>query len=127
MINKSVTKEAKSKSGQITEREFFEKLVEKSGYMDPTQVKRVYFAMKDIIFDQLKMKGGIELPELCDIYLSRAKPRIIKNRFMVSAVKKPGHHQVRIIPKWSMKEYFKTLELFYEGKSFDPGVRAGLK
>lgn len=127
MVNKSVSKEAKSKSGQVTTNEFFNKLVEKSGYMDPDQVKRVYYGMKDLVFEQLRATGGIELPDLCDIYLSKAKPRIIKNRFMEAAVKKEGHHQVRIVPKWSMKEYFKTLQIFYEGKEFDPAVRAGLK
>lgn len=127
MLNKSLQKEVKSKSGVLTEGEFFQKLVERSGYMDPKQVKQVYFAMKDIIFDELKLKGGVELPELCFVYLSKSKAKVIKNRFMSQGVKKEAHHQVRMVPKRSMKDYFKQLEAFYEGRDFDPGVRAGIK
>jgi len=111
----------------MNEKQFFDALVEKSGYMDPKQVRMVYYAMKDIVFDQLKVKGGIELPEFCDIYLSKAMPRKVQNRFMAVPVVKQSHHQVRILPKRSMRDYFKTIEAFYEGREFDPAVRAGLE
>lgn len=127
MLNKRVQKVTKSKSGLLTNEEFFRKLTERAGYMDPKQVKQVYYAMKDLIFDELKSKGGVEMPEFADIYLGKSSGKTIKNRFMSVAVKKEGHHQLRMVPKRSVKEYFKVLEAFYPGRSFDPAVRAGLK
>lgn len=125
MSKKSTTKKVKQAAGIISEAEFYEKLVERSGYVDPTVVKRVYHGLLEVIFGELKAKGGVVMPGLCDIYLSMAKPRVIKNRNMPVPVVMDAHHQLRMVPLRSVKERFRVLEAFSVGRVFDPAARAG--
>lgn len=120
MKRKTVTKEAKKLAGAISEDEFFEKLSAGAGYVDPVSAKNVYDSLKNLILSELKAKGVIELPGLCDIQLTLGKEKIIQNRFMASPQVKPAAHQVRMIPSAGMKQYFKVFDAFSAGKVLDP-------
>ena len=126
MSKQSVTKKAKEAAGIISEAEFFEKLVEKSGYLEPATVKRVYNGLLELIFSEMKAKGGVVVPGLADIYLSLAKPRLIKNHNMAVGIVKESHHQVRMVPVRAVKERFKAVEAFSVGRVFDPAAKAGI-
>lgn len=123
----SITRKAKKGAYFLTEDEFFEDLVEFSGYADPETVKRVYNGMILLIFRELKIRGGISLPQLAEVFLSQAKERRIHNRNMAQAIVIPPHHQVRMVAKRPMKKFFKAFCAMNAGRAFDPAVLAGIE
>jgi len=123
---KSSTKLAKKAAGVLTDKEFFEKLVEKSGYVDPVVIQRVYDGVVALMMDELKAKGGVRLPGIADVHLAYANGRTIHNRNMPEPVQIPPHHQVRMIPVRGVKAFFKMMDAFTNTKPMDPAIRAGL-
>lgn len=120
MSKKTVTKKDKEAVGALTEDQFFAQLVERSGYVDPQTVRDVYRGLVNTIIGELRTKGTIRLPQLADIYLSKTKETVIKNRFMAVPTVKEAFHQVRMVPVRGLKQYFKALELFDKQKLIDP-------
>lgn len=115
---------AKKALGLLTEKEFFQATAEQAGYLDPELVKRVYNAMLRVIIIELKTKGALRLPQLCDFHLLLAKGKRIKNYKMKVAMIKPDHHQLRIRPMYTIRRIIKGWDLDGEGgRILDPALR----
>lgn len=115
-----MTRKNKEDVGALSEEQFFARLSKNSGHLDPKVVQDVYRGLVNTVVGELRTKGTVRLPQLADIYLSRTKRMVIKNRFMSAATVKEAFHQVRMVPVRGLKQYFKALELFDGKKLIDP-------
>jgi len=91
--------------------------------METDTVKRVYNAMLQIIYTELRHKGAVRLPALCDFELVLSRPKVIRNRYMDTSVFKEAFHQVRINPIQVVRDYFKALDANNKGVVFDPAEK----
>lgn len=109
--------------GLLNESEFFELLSAASGYLDPETVRRVYNGMLQVIYTELRSKGAVRLPALCDFHLLLSRPKRIKNHRMENSIVKPASHQVRIRPVGAVRAYFKALDEHLQGAVLDPAEK----
>lgn len=107
----------------LSQDQFFNDVAAASGYVDPNTVKLVYNGMLAIIYRELRDKGAIRLPALCDFHMRLAKGRTIRNHNMKEAIYKPAHHQIRIRTLPTVRKYFKMLDEQNPGVDFDPAER----
>ena len=104
----------------LAQERFFIDIAEAAGFIDRDTVKKVYNAMLFVLYRELRLKGAIRFPQLCDFRLLLAKGRRIKTHYMKTAVIKPDHHQLRISPMYTVKKYFKALDENGSDKILDP-------
>jgi len=118
-----VYRKEKRKLGLLTEKQFFEDVAVQAGYMDEAVIRHVYNAMSDILFRELRTRGALRFPRLCDFHLMLSKGKRIQNYKMAQPMYKPPHHQLRIRPMYTIKKYFKEIDINNPGVMFDPVER----
>ena len=114
---------ASKELGLLSEKNFFIQVGNNAGYIDPLFAKRVYNAMLDIVYKELREKGAIRFPQLCDFYLVRTRPKRMRNHNMVNAIIIPPHNQIKIRPMYSVRRYFKALSDNNPDLILDPTIR----
>ena len=116
-------RQARTELRLLTERQFFQEVANSSGYLDPDLVKRVYNGMIDILYRELREKGSIRFPQLCDFHLTKRKGRVFKNHFMPMGKYKPDYYSLRMRPVFTVKRYFKAYTESNPDKPHDPRER----
>lgn len=109
--------------GILDTEEFFVQLAMASGTMDQDTVRKVYNGMLQVLYTELRNKGHVRLPALCDFQLLLSRPKAIRNRHMGQTVLKDAFHQVRIRPLEVVRHYFKALDEGSQGRIFDPAEK----
>lgn len=113
----------KKELGLLSESEFFDRVAQASGYVDPETVKRIYNGMLTVMYDEVRTRGAVRFPALCDFHLVFTKEKRIRNRHMNSTTVKPAFHQLRIAPIDAVREYFAEFSERNKGVPLDPGQR----
>lgn len=107
----------------MTTGDFFKELAKESGSLDEDTVKRVYNGMLSLIYKELRTRGAVRLPALCDVYLIKVGQRVIHSWRMKTSLYKPEHHEVHLRLLHTVKKYFKALEESNPDAVLDPGER----
>jgi len=82
--------------------------------------------MLDVLHRELREKGAIRFPHLCDFHLKRRIGRVFKNYHMPQGVYKPGFYSVAMRATYSVKRYFKNFSFDNPGKSLGPMERESI-
>lgn len=107
----------------LTEAQFFKAIADASGYIDEATAKRVYMGMLSVLYRELRTKGAIRFPALCDFHMVWAKPRKIFSWRMKEHIMKDWHHQLHIRPVKVVRQYFKEWEAANPGVILDPAEK----
>ncbi len=114
---------ARKELGLLTDSEFFREVGNRAGYLDPEFVKRVYNGMLDVLYAEMRTKGALRFPQLCDFYITQTEPRYRQNNHMVVPKLSPSIYQVRVVPMYSVRRYFRALSDTNPGLDLDPRRR----
>ena len=115
--------------GLLSETQFFIQIGNKAGYVDPVFIKRIYNSMLDVVYQELREKGAIRLPQFQDIFLIKTPARRVRVREMKVAKIMPESYRVDSRMIYSVKKYFRELG-FIPGSLKSPTERleeAGIK
>ena len=107
----------------MTEKQFFQEVANLSGYLDADLVKRVYNGMIDVLYRELREKGAIRFPQLCDFHFVRVPEKMVVNHKMFAPIIVPTHHVLHIRPMYTVKRYFKAYDQSHPDAVLDPQER----
>ncbi len=109
--------------GLLTQEEFFRDVAFATRYLDREDVRTVYKAILAIVWREIKAKGTIRLPSLCDIYLRQRPTMRCAGKYIPGTVVVQAHHNLSFSTLESVRVYVKKLEQENPGKLFDPAKR----
>lgn len=118
-----VYRDAAKKLRLLTQSEFFRDVSLAAGGIDEDTTKRVYNGMLQVLYRELREKGALRFPALCDFRMVLGRPRFIKNHMMAEGVYKGEHNQMRINPIYTIRKYFKEFDRLHPGVILDPSER----
>lgn len=116
-------RQARTKLRLLTERQFFQEVANASGYLDADLVKRVYNGMIDVLYREIREKGAVRFPQLCDFHLSKRAPRVYRNHLNPTGIYKPAAYSLKMRPVFTVKRYFKRYTEDNPTKPHDPRER----
>lgn len=104
----------------LTETQFFQAVADSAGYVDTDIVKRIYNGMIDVTYRELREKGSVRFPQLCDFHLLKTNGKWIKNHRMPLGMWKPPWYKLHIRAMYSVKRYFKAFTESHPETPHDP-------